>query len=81
MKTTVEIPDPLLAQIKAVAGERGQTLREIIDTSLRQWLASQTSDRRTFRLRDASVDGKGLRSGLSYDDWGKILEISYGDEP
>lgn len=80
MKTTVEISDPLLAEVKALASDRGQTLREIIEAGLRQWLASQKRDRRKFRLRHASVDGRGLRSGLSYDDWGKILDISYGDE-
>jgi len=32
---------------------------------------------RRFRLRDASVGGKGLREGLSYDDWGAILDLGY----
>ncbi len=79
MKLTLEICDSLLAEAKALAGDRGQTLREVIEASLRQWLASQSGRRRKFRLPDASVDGKGLRSGLSYDDWGKILDMSYGD--
>ena len=78
MKTTVEISAPLLARVRTLARRQRRTLRDLIEAGLRAILAQE--DRRAgFRLRDASVGGEGLQPGLRYDDWGKILEASYGD--
>jgi len=79
MKTTIEISDPLLREARASAAEQGQTLRQVVEAGLRQALATRKERRRAFRLRDASVGGKGLRRGLSYDDWGRILDMAHGD--
>lgn len=79
MKTTVEISDPLLREARALAAKEGQTLRDAIEAGLRQWVAARRAAKKRFRLRDAGVDGRGLRAGLRYDDWATILEVSYGD--
>ena len=39
VKTTVEIPDPLLRQAKAAAAARGESLRQLLATALRSHLA------------------------------------------
>ncbi|MEO8196051.1 MAG: hypothetical protein ABI689_04970 [Thermoanaerobaculia bacterium] len=39
MKTTIELPDPLLRQAKAAAAARGESLRELLSTALRSHLA------------------------------------------
>ena len=79
MKTTIEISDPLLREARALAAEQGQTLRQVVEAGLRQVVAARRKTTKAFRLRDASVGGKGLRKGLHYDDWGKILDLAYGD--
>jgi non-ribosomal peptide synthetase component F len=79
MKTTIEISDPLLRAARTVAAEQGQTLRQVVEAGLRQVVAARQRKQKTFRLRDTSVNGRGLRKGLSYDDWGKILDRAYGD--
>jgi len=79
MKTTIEISDPLLREARALAAAEGQTLREVVEAGLRQVLTARKAKRKAFRLRDASVAGKGLRKGLRYDDWGRILDLAYGD--
>ena len=45
VKTTLEIPDPLLRQAKATAAERGVSLRELVSRALRAHLAPPRSGR------------------------------------
>ncbi len=39
MKTTIEIPDPLLRQAKAAAAARGESLKELFSVALRSHLS------------------------------------------
>ena len=39
MKTTLEIPDPLLRKVKSIAAERGQSLKEFVQEALQDKLA------------------------------------------
>lgn len=76
MKTTIEISDALFEAAKSRAAERGTTLRAMVEEGLRHVL--EKSDRSTdFRLRDASVDGRGLCDGIREGDWEQIAAISY----
>jgi hypothetical protein len=40
VKTTIEIPDPLFREAKAVAAARGESLRELVSSALRRHLAA-----------------------------------------
>ncbi len=76
MKTSIEISDPLLNRARALAAREGKTLRELVEAGLR--LVLEREERaEPFKLRDASVGGRGLVQGLRYDEWGKILEVAY----
>lgn len=76
MKTTVEISDGLLAEAKKAAAAESTTLRELIEMGLRAVLA-QRAGAEPFRLRDASVDGGGLRQEFAGGDWSRIRETAY----
>ena len=76
MKTTVEIPDPLAEEAKAVARRDKTTLRTLIETGLRQVLRERRRQVR-FRLRDASFRGQGLQTGFHDEDWRRIREAAY----
>jgi hypothetical protein len=76
MKTSIEISNPLLKRARAIAARDGRTLRDLVEAGLRL-LVEQDEKAVAFRLRDASVGGRGLKQGLSYDDWGKVLEMAY----
>ncbi len=39
MKTTIELPDPLLRQAKAAAAARGESLKELFALALREHLS------------------------------------------
>jgi hypothetical protein len=77
MKTTIEIADPLLAEAKALAARRGTTLRAVLEQGLRAVLAEERGPHEAFRLRDASVDGRGLSAEFRDANWQRILDDSY----
>ncbi len=68
MKTTVEIADPLFDAAKREADRSGCTLRELIELGLQRELERRAQETKPFKLRDASVGGRGLAPGLR-DDW------------
>lgn len=78
MKTTVEISDALLREARLHAAEEKVTLRALVERGLRQVL-SQKSAKARFRLRDASVAGRGLQPTLGEPAWERIRELAYGD--
>lgn len=76
MKTTIEIPDPLAEEARAVARRDKTTLRELIETGLRLVLRERRRKTR-FRLRDASFRGQGLQPEYRDEDWQRIRRAAY----
>jgi hypothetical protein len=76
MKTTVEIPDELLARAKLAAARDKTTVRQLIEDGLRRVLADR-AHRGTFRLRKASFRGDGLHPDVAGGDWSRIRERIY----
>ncbi|SDZ30909.1 DUF2191 domain-containing protein [Herbiconiux ginsengi] len=56
MKTTFDIPEPLVKEIKRIARERGVTARAIVQQALTR-VVEEASTEKSFRLPDASVVG------------------------
>ena len=79
MKTTIQIPDPLLREAQRVAKQQGRTLRQLVEIGLRYVITEERRKVRSFRLKDAGVGGRGLREGLRGEDWSRILELAYED--
>ena len=76
MKTTVELPDSLLEEAKTLAAAQKTTLRSLLVEGLR-WVLSQRKKRKRFRLKDASVKGKGLQPGVTPGDWEQVRDLIY----
>lgn len=77
MKTTIDISDHLFEQTRAFADKKKSTFREVVETALRSFLNAQKSRPKVFKLRDASVGGKGLAEGLSEGMWEEIRKMAY----
>lgn len=77
MKTTVEIPGPLLDAAKRVAARTGTTLRALVEAGLRRVLEDQTASGGGFQLEDRSVAGKGLRPEYQDAEWSEIRSAAY----
>ncbi len=76
IKTTVDIPEPLLEQAKKVAAQRSTTLRELVEAGLRHVIREQRRAGK-FELRDARVGGKGLREEFRDAGWERIRDGAY----
>jgi hypothetical protein len=74
MKTTVEIPDPLLAEVRRIAGRESTTVRALIAEGLRQVLAGRQS-RRSFALRQVTFGAGDERTPAK--DWQAIRDLIY----
>jgi Bacterial antitoxin of type II TA system, VapB len=74
MKTTVEINDALLTEVRRLAERRGETMRSLLEEALRRLIAAYESGETTpppFEL--TVVDGDGLVEGVTPASW---LEIA-----
>jgi hypothetical protein len=76
MRTSFDLPDPLLAKARKVARARGTTLRVLVTEGL-QMVVDRHDARPAFRLRDASFGQGGLVDGLDETDWERIRDLAY----
>jgi predicted transcriptional regulator len=78
MKTTVELPDELLHEVQLIARAEHTTMKSLLEEGLQAVIARHRRAQ-AFVLRDASVDGRGLRPEVAEGGWATIRELSYGD--
>jgi hypothetical protein len=78
VKTTVELPDELLRAAQRTARREGTTVKSLLEEGLRLALARHL-ETAVSGLRDASVDGNGLRSEFRDASWAEIRNAAYGD--
>ena len=81
MKTTLDIADPLLREAKQLAARDGTTLRALVEQGLQQVVAQRSPKAKGFRLRDASVGGKGLTDDFKNATPDQWLHMMYGEQP
>lgn len=79
MRTSFDLPDALLRKAKALARQRGTTVRALVEEGLRRVVAQETTPKQPFRLEDGSFKGDGLVPGLEWGDWDRIRELLYED--
>lgn len=76
MKTTIEISDSLLEEVKKLATKEGTTVRAYVEQGLRRVVAERKT-RGRFTLRRATFKGKGLQPGVQEATWERIRETIY----
>ena len=76
MKTTVEISAGLAKDVKAYMAREGVTFRSVVERGLREVLRAGREPK-PFRLRDASVCGRGLQATLRDASWERIRDAAY----
>lgn len=77
LKTTVQIPDPLLVRAKAIARREKTTLAALVAEGLRGVVEARSAPRgRRFELRDASFGGKGVNPEYA-SGWDTIRAAVY----
>lgn len=76
MKTTVEIPDPLLGEARRLARREETTVKALLEEGLRR-IIEERREARAFRLKAASFKGRGLQPGVREGSWEPIRDLSY----
>ena len=76
MKTTIQIPDSLLKEVRKLANEEETTLKSLMEEGLRR-IVSERKRRGRFKLRKATFRGKGLQPHLEGAPWNRIRDLSY----
>lgn len=78
MRTTIDLPDDVLAEAKVVTQRSGGTLRELVVEGLILALARRQSLQGSYRLPDCAVAGRGLRPEVSSAPWSSLRDLAYG---
>jgi len=79
MRTTVRLPDPLLAQARREARRRGHTLTSLLEEGLRLALARSRPARLPPRVRlPVCRAGGGTLPGVDLDDSAALLDLMEG---
>ena len=76
MKTTIQLPDSLLEDVRQLARKERTTLKALMEEALRR-LVSEHRQRGEFKLRKATFRGQGLQPGLEEASWERIRDLSY----
>lgn len=79
MKTTIELSDNLLQEARRAASADGTTLRALVEAGLREVLARRRQRSAPFKLKRATVKGKGLRPELREASWQRLRDLAYGE--
>jgi hypothetical protein len=75
MRTTINLPDDLLAQIKKLAATSHSTVTALISDALREALSKRRHKRRNGRVTLPTYGKKGLHSGVDLDDGAALLDL------
>ena len=78
MKTTIDIADALMAQVKAAAAEDGRTVRSLVEEGLRKLLAERAEAPAVRTMRDATFTGTGMNPEFVDAPWEAFAELIYG---
>jgi hypothetical protein len=76
MKTTIELPDSLLARAKRHARKLGKPLRALVEEGLRRVLESEPA-RTRYRLPDHSAGRAGDPNPLETLSWQELRDEIY----
>ena len=79
MRTTVQLNDHLLRQVKREASARGETMTSLIEQGLRLVLARPHTPRRRKRVKlPVSHEGGGVLPGVDLNNSAALLDIMEG---
>ena len=77
MRTTLDLDDELVKEIKRRAADSGRTMTEVIEDTIREGLRPREKSSKPYRLRIPIVKGK-LRPGVDLNDRDSLYDIMEG---
>jgi hypothetical protein len=80
VRTTINLPDPLLVQARRRAAETGRTLTTFIADAVRESLARRRQTRDQPPVRLTTFRGSGLQPGVDLDDSAALQDLMDGPD-
>jgi hypothetical protein len=80
MRTTVNLPDPLIVQARRRASETGRTLTAFIADAVRESLARRREGPNQPPVRLTTFRGSGLQPGVDLDDSAALQDLMDGTD-
>ena len=77
MKTTVEINDVLINQLKQNAHEKNTTMKELMEKAILLYLDQQKKLKGQYKFKNNSFKGNGVCEGVEEGAWEKIRSEIY----
>jgi hypothetical protein len=77
MRTSIDIPEPLLRRARAMARRRKTTLKSVLLEGLRLALEGEAASREDYVLPDESFGEGGVNRGGDMGDWEHIRDLVY----
>ncbi len=82
MRTTINLPDELLARAKKEALHSGTTLTDLIADALRETLSRRAKKEKQSVFEVYTFGSGGLQPGVDLDDTSALLDLMDGlDDP
>lgn len=81
MRTTVDLDERLLTQVKTVAARSGRTMSAVIEDAVRVSVARQVDVDRRPPPALPTISGGGLQPGVDLDDNSALLDLMEGRSP
>jgi hypothetical protein len=79
MRTTIYLPDELLAEIKKLAADTHTTVTALIEDALRERLARRKKKPQLRAARLVTYGKKGILPGVDLDDTAALLDLMEKD--
>lgn len=80
MRTTVNVDDNVLAEVKRLALDTGRSVSAVLEAAARELLARQRTRRGPRPVALPTYPGWGLRPGLDLDDMASVLDVLDSDD-
>jgi predicted transcriptional regulator len=77
MKTSFDISEPLLREVKELAKQRGTTTKSLVEQALAKFLAEAQEAAPSFVLRDVTFGSGGLTVEFANAGWERIRDEIY----
>lgn len=75
MRTTINLPDDLMTQIKKLAAASNSTVTALIEDTLREGLARRRRSRRSGRMTLPTYGRQGPLPGVDLDDTASLIDV------
>ncbi|MFP4268639.1 MAG: ribbon-helix-helix protein, CopG family [Spirochaetaceae bacterium] len=77
MKTTIELSDAVMSELKEYARKKKTTMRELVEAALRHYLTEERTEQSSYLFENHTFRGNGVCEGVEEGDWEQLRNTIY----